>query len=91
MNKSYKDILEEPTEAVQSLSEPRQLTHKNAADRADAAANDISVLDNTLYIELSKIGKASAWYDDITKAPTLWNAVPISDECKSFMLVCTRF
>ena len=64
---------------------PKQLTHKDGLDMAYGAGNDISIIDNILYIAGTKVGRASDWYDDITKVPTLWNAVPIVNQYTSFM------
>ena len=44
---------------------------------AYAAANEISIIDNTLYIAGAKLGRASDWYDAITQVPTLWTAASI--------------
>ena len=74
---------------AKQLEEPKavvsQLTDKDGLGGAYDAANDISVIDSTLYIAGTQIGRASAWSDDITKVPTLWNAVPLIDQYKSFM------
>ena len=31
------------------------------------------------------MNRASDWYDDFVKVPTLWNAVPIINQYRSFM------
>ena len=62
----------------------KQFTDKDGLDRAYGAAHDISIIDNTLYVAGTKMGRASEWYD-FTKVPTLWNAVPIVNQYKSFM------
>ena len=49
-------------------------------DRAYDAANDISIIDNTLYIAGTKLGRARGWYYNITKAPTLGNGVPVNNQ-----------
>ena len=33
----------------------------------------------------TKMNRASDWYDDITKDPTLWNDVPVNNQDESFM------
>ena len=54
-------------------------------DRSYDAENDISALGNAVYISGTKIGRASDWYDDKVKIPSLWHAVPIVNQYKSFM------
>ena len=46
----------------------------------------LSIFDNTSYIAGTMIGRASDWYDDIVKVPSLWNAVPISNQYESFFV-----
>ena len=46
----------------------------------------LSIFDNTSYIAGTMIGRASDWYDDIVKVPSLWNAVPITNQYKSFFV-----
>ena len=46
-------------------AEVKQLTDNDGLDRSYDAENDISVIDNTVYISGTKIGSASDWYDDI--------------------------
>ena len=70
---------------VEPKAAPKQLTDTDGLDRAYGAADDRSIIDNTLYISRLKVGRASDWYDDITKVPTLWNAVPIVNQYTSFM------
>ena len=48
--------------------------------------NDIASIGNTLCIARTKTDRLSDWYDKITKIPTLWNAVPIINQYKSFIL-----
>ena len=87
--KAVVKTLEEPKAIVKNLEEPRavvnQLTDKDGLDRADAAAHDISVRENTLYIEGFSISKASDLYNNNTKVPTLWNAVHVINRHKSLM------
>ena len=49
----------------------------------------ISITDNTVYIAGTHLGRASDWYDDIFKVPSLWNAVPVVNQYKSFMFGMT--
>ena len=74
-----------PRKVVEPKAVPTQLTDKDGLDSAYGGEHDISIIDNTLHIPGTKVGRASDWYDDITKVPTLWNAVPIVNQCKSFM------
>ena len=53
-------------------------------DRSYDAENDISIIDNTVYISGTKIGRTSDWHDDRVKVPSLWNAVPMVSQYKSF-------
>ena len=53
-----------------------QLTDKDGLDRSYSADNDLSIIDNTVYIAGTHMNRASDWYDDFVKVPTLWNAVP---------------
>ena len=46
----------------------------------------ISITDNTVYIAGTHLGRASDWYDNILKVPSLWNVVPIVSPYKSCML-----
>ena len=66
-------------------AEVNQLTDKDGLDRSYSADNDLSNIDNTVYIAGTHMHRASDWYDDFVKVPTLWNAVPIINQYKSFM------
>ena len=70
-------------------AEPNQLTDRCGLDRSYDANNYISINDNTVYIAGTHLGRASDWYDDIFRVPSLWNAVPIVNQFKFFML-CMR-
>ena len=63
----------------------KQLTEKGGSDRVYDGNTDISIIDNTINIAGTRLGRGSVWYDDIVKVPTLWNAVPITNQYKSFM------
>ena len=67
--------LEKTQAVVNKLEELRavanQLTDKDESDKEDDAADDISIIDNTIYRAGTKIGRASDWYANITKVPTL--------------------
>ena len=75
-----------PRQVVQPKATPKQLTDKDGLEKAYGAERDISITDNTLYRAKTKVGRAKDLYDGITKVPTLWNAVPILNQYKSFML-----
>ena len=80
---------------MKKLDELKQLTDKYGLDRAYDAANCRSIIDNTVYISVTQIGRASDWYVDITKVRTFANLVPIVHQYKSFMfgmqaLPCVR-
>ena len=45
----------------------------------------ISITDNTVYIAGTHLGRASDWYDNIFKVPSLWIVVPIVNHYKSVM------
>ena len=66
---------------------PKQLTDNTRLGRASEAAHDISIIDNTLYIAGPKFGRASDWYDDVTKVPPLWDAVAIVTSIQVFQCV----
>ena len=42
---------------------------------AYANNDDISLLNKTMYVSRRKLNKMSDIFDDVTKVPTLWNAV----------------
>ena len=71
------------------INEPKedlkQLTDKDGLDRVYDGNTDISTIDSTINIAGTRLGRGSVWYDDIVKVPTLWNAVPITNQYKSFM------
>ena len=77
-------------EVVKQLDEPKaevkQLTDKDGLDRSYDAENDISIIDNTIYIAGTHSGRASDWYYDSFKVPSLWAVVPLVNQYKSFML-----
>ena len=66
-------------------AEVNQVTDKDGLDRSDIADNYWSVIDYTVYIAGKHMNRASDWYDDFVKVPTLWNAVPKINQYKSFM------
>ena len=74
-----------PIKVVEPQVAPKQLMDKVGLGRAYGAAHGISIVDNTLYIVGTKVGRASDWHADITNAPTLWNDAPIVNQYKSFM------
>ena len=82
---------------VEPKEVPKQLTDNDGLDRAYAPANCVSIIDNTLHIAGTKVGGASDWYDDITKVPTLWNAVSYSKSMQVLYVwnesssLCRRF
>ena len=53
------------------------LADKYGLDRAYSTYADLTTITNTLYISGTKVNIISDIYDDITKAPKIWNAVPI--------------
>ena len=55
-----------------------KLTDQDGFDKSYCADNDLSVIDNTVYIAGTYMNRASDWCDDFVKVPTLWNAVPIT-------------
>ena len=61
-------------------AEVNNLTDKDGSDRSYSADNELAIIDNTVYIAKAHMTRASDWYDDIVKAPTLWNAVPIINQ-----------
>ena len=75
-------------EVVRQLEEPKaevkQLTDKDGLDRSYVAENDLSIIDNTVYIAGPKMNRPSDWYDDVFKVPSFWNAVPLVSQYKSF-------
>ena len=42
-------------------------------------------LTKTIYISGTTIGRASDWYADIAKVPSIWNAISIINQYKSSM------
>ena len=76
-------------EVVKQLEEPKpelkQLTDKDGLDRSYEAKNDLSIIDNTVYISGTHMNRPSDWYDDVFKVPSLWNAVPLVSQYKAFM------
>ena len=76
-------------EVVRQLEEPKaevkQLTDKDGLDRSYVAENDLSIIDNTVYIAGTKMNRPSDCYDDFFKVPSLWNAVPLVSQYKAFM------
>ena len=46
----------------------------------------MSTIKNTLYISGTKVNRISDIHDDITKVPKFWNAIPVINHYKSFML-----
>ncbi|MFM7978984.1 MAG: hypothetical protein ACKPKO_06670, partial [Candidatus Fonsibacter sp.] len=65
---------------------PQQdLTDKDGLDMAYANNDDISLLRNTMYVAGTKLNRSSDIYDDITKVPTILNAVPDINMYKLFM------
>ena len=70
----HRDIQEEVNKIHEPKAEVTQLTDKDGLDRSYDAENNLSLIDHTVCIPGTKIGRASAWYDDIVKAPSLWNA-----------------
>ena len=75
-----KQILQ-PRNHIQQVA----LTDRDGLDMAYKSNNDIAIIGNTLYIARTK-HRFSDWYVKITEIPTLWNAVPIINQYKSFML-----
>ena len=65
----------------------KQLTDKDGLDRSNSADNDISIIDNTVYIARTHLGRASDLYDDIFKVPSLWHAFPILNQYKFCFVV----
>ena len=61
---------------VEPKAVPKQLTDEDGLDRAYGAENDISIIDNTLYIAGTKVGRASDWYVDITKGAVALGCSP---------------
>ena len=57
-----------------------QLTDHDGLDRSSSGENDLSIIDITVYIAGTYMNRASDWYDDFVKVPTLWNAVPIINQ-----------
>ena len=76
-------------EVVKQLEEPKpelkQLTDKDGLDRSYEAKNDLSIIDNTVYISGTHMNRPSDWYDDVFKVPSIWNAVPLVSQYKAFM------
>ena len=71
-------LLDEPKKAAKKLEEPKQqIAETYGLDKAYDAKHYISTIDSTLYVVGKKIGRASYWYVDITKVPTLWSDVLI--------------
>ena len=67
----HKDIDEVVNKINEPKAEAKQLTDKDGLDRSYDADNDVSIIDNRVYIAGTKIGRASDWYDDIVKVPAL--------------------
>ena len=61
-------------------AEVNNLTDKDGSDRSYSVDNEFAIIDNTVYIAKAQMTRASDWYDDIVKVPTLWNAVPIINQ-----------
>ena len=76
-------------EVVRQLEKPKaevnQLTDEDGLDRSYAAKNDLSIIDNTVYIAGTHMKRPSDWYDDVFKVPSLWNAVHLVSQYKAFM------
>ena len=53
-------------EVVTTLYEPKQLTDKDGLDNADAANAEIAVIDSTLYIAGTNMGRESEVNDNVT-------------------------
>ena len=57
---------------MSNTAEVNQLTDKDGLDRSYSADNDLSIIDNTVYIAGTHMHRASDWYDDFgTGANTL--------------------
>ena len=62
------------------------LTNRDELDMAYESNSDIASIGNALYRSRTKQNRLSDWYDNVTKNPTIWNAVPIINQYNSFML-----
>ena len=76
-------------EVARQLEEPKaevnQLTDKDGLGRSYVAENDLSIIDNTVYIAGTHMNRPSDWYADVFKVPSVWNAVPLVSQYKAFM------
>ena len=59
--------------------EVQQITDDDGLGRSYSDDIDISIVDNTVHIAKTRVGRGSYWYDDNFKVPSLWDAVPISN------------
>ena len=75
--KTKKLDVQAKTDIDEQKVEVKQLTDQDGLDRSYSADNYISIIDNTVYIARTHLGRASDWYDDIFEVLSLWNAVPI--------------
>ena len=57
-------------------AEVNQLTDKAGSDRSYNADNDLSIIDNTLYIARTHIERANDWYDDFVKCANIRECRP---------------
>ena len=65
--RTRRDIDEVAKKIDERKAEVSQLTDKDGLDRSYSADNDLSIIDNTVYIAGTHMNRASDWYDDFVK------------------------
>ena len=78
--RTFAEPMAVPSKVVKPKAVPKHLTDNDGLDKAYRAANDKPNINCTLYISGTRVGRASDWYDDLTKVPMLSNAVPIINQ-----------
>ena len=67
---------------ISKKAKVKQRADKDGLDRSYSADNDLSIIDNTIYIAGTQMNRPSDWRDYFVKVPTLWKTVPITNQYK---------